>query len=328
MDRTRKSLANGLALAAAVCLAAAACGRGADQSPRPRGADRALSQLDGRPVLQVEGAEFSNADLRSYLRSSGAEDIDSLPDESLSRLFDRFVDERILLEAARRRNITLDEDEKRAYLARMAADAVPGEGEGAARSVAPPEGLEDRLLVEKYTTLVIRDVQVEPAEIGEYYETRKKDFLLPERVRVSQILVDTEDKAVSVLRRLERTGEREFRKIAREESVGPEAARDGVMGVFKPGDLPADMERVIFSLSEGRTSQIVESAYGYHIFRLDQKFPPALRSLEEAAPAIRSRLLSQKIMAAVAAHLEALKDTLSWRTFPENLFFRYHRTNG
>jgi peptidyl-prolyl cis-trans isomerase C len=328
MDRTRRSFANSLVVAVVICLTVAACSRGAEQSPAPRGADQAPAQLDRGPVLQVEGAEFSNADLRSYLRSSGAEDIENLPDESLSRLFDRFVDERILLEAARRRNITLDEDEKRAHLARMAADAVPGEGEGAARTVAPPEGLEERLLVEKYTYLVIRDVQVEPAEIEEYYEAHKKDFLLPERIRVSQILVDTEDKAVSVLRRLERTGEREFRKIAREESAGPEAARDGVMGVFKPGDLPADMERVIFSLSEGRTSQIVESAYGYHIFRLDKKFPPALRSLEEAVPAIRSRLLSQKIMAAVAAHLEGLKDTLSWQTFPENLFFRYQRTNG
>ncbi len=328
MDRARRIIANGLVVAAAVCLAAAACGRGADQSPAPRGADRAPAQLDRGPVLQIEGAEFSNADLRSYLRSSGAEDIDNLPDESLSRLFDQFVDERILLEAARRRNITIDEDEKRAYLARLAADAVPGEGGGEARHATPPEGLEDRLLLEKYTYLVIRDVQVEPAEIGDYYETHKKEFLLPERVRVSQILVDTEDKAVFVLRRLERTGEREFRKIAREESAGPEAARDGVMGVFKPGDLPTDMERVIFSLSEGRTSQIVESAYGFHIFRLDKKFPPSLRSLEEAAPAIRSRLLSQKIMAAVAAHLEGLKDTLSWQTFPENLFFGYQRTNG
>lgn len=328
MDRTRRSLAQGLALAAAIWLAGAACGRGSDHGAAPRGADPAPGQLDRGPILQVEGAEFSNADLRSYLRSSGADDIENLPVESLSRLFDRFVDERILLEAARRRNITLDEDEKRAYLARMAADAVPGEGVAVDRIVAPPEGLEERLLVEKYTYLIIRDVQVEPAEIGEYYESHKKDFLLPERIRVSQILVDTEDKAVSVLRRLERTGEREFRKIAREESAGPEASRDGVMGIFKPGDLPADMERVIFSLSEGRTSQIVESAYGYHIFRLDQRFPPALRSLEEAAPAIRSRLLSQKIMAAVAAHLEGLKDTLSWQAFPESLFFRYQGTNG
>ena len=275
----------------------------------------------------IEGSEFSNADFRAYLRSAGGEDADNLPDESLSRLFDRFVDERILLEAARQRNILLSEDEKREYLARMATEPAAGEG-GAALSAASLDGLYERLLVEKYTYQLIRDVQVGPAEIQEYYEQNKKEFLLPERIQVSQILLDTEAKAVSVLRKLERTGEKEFRRIAGEESVGPEASRGGVMGVFKPGDLPADMERVIFSLSEGRTSQVVESAYGYHIFRLDKKLPPALRSLDDAAASIRSRLLAQKIMAAVADHLEGLKDTLSWQAIPENLFFGYLRLNG
>lgn len=310
-----------------LCVSIAACGRSADEGPGPRDGETALGLLDRGPILKVEGLEFTNSDFRAYLEAAGGEDAASLPDESLSRLFDRFVDERILLEAARQRNISLSEDEKREYLARLATDSVTGEG-GGARRAAPADGLYERLLVEKYTYRIIRDVQVEPAEIQEYYERNKKDFLLTERVQVSQILVDTEEKAVSVLRRLERTGEAEFRKIAREESAGPEASRNGVMGVFKPGDLPTDMERVLFSLSEGRTSQIVESAYGYHIFRLDNKFAPALRSVSEAAPAIRSRILSQKIMEAVSWHLEGLKDTLTWEALPENLFFSYQRSNG
>lgn len=327
MDAAPRLPPKALAALAAVCLLAAGCGPGADRGSGSKRTGAAEAQLDRGPILVVEGLEFSNSDFLAYLRSSGEEDPEGLPGESLSRLFDRFVDERIFLEAARQRNISLSEDEKREYLARLAADYIPGEGPGA-RPTPPPDGLYDRLLVEKYTYQVIRGVQVEAAEIQEYYERNKKEFLLPERVQVSQILVDTEEKAVSVLRRLERAGEAEFRKIAREESAGPESSRDGVMGVFKPGDLPADMERVIFSLSEGRTSQVVESAYGYHIFRLDRKLAPALRPLSEAAPAIRSRLLAGKIMEAVALHLEGLKETLKWQALPENLFFGYQRLNG
>jgi parvulin-like peptidyl-prolyl isomerase len=323
----RKSLPLALIAAAALCLAAAACGRGGDESSEARDAQAPARRLDKGPVLVVEGVEFSNSDFRAYLGSAGVEADANLPDESLSRLFDRFVDERILLQAARERNISLSEDEKREYLARLATESVTAEGNGAPPPAAP-DGLFESLLVEKYTFQIIRDVQVEPAEIEEYYERNKKEFLLPERIRVSQILVDTEEKAVSVLRRLERTGEAEFRKIAREESAGPEASRDGVMGVFTAGDLPTDMERVIFSLNEGRTSQIVESAYGYHIFRLDKKSPPALRSAAEAAPAIRSRILAGKIKEAVALHLEGLKDTLTWRAHTDNLFFSYSRSNG
>ncbi len=313
-------------VAALAVLSAGACGRGEDgRGAVSRVAGLVQSKLRGRPVLRVEETQYFNEDLRAYLEAAGADAV-GLPSESLSRLFDRFVDEAILLEAARRRGITLTEDEKREYLARLAVAARPEGGSDPAKSV-PAEGAYDRLLVEKYTFLVVRGVRVDEAEIHGYYEQNKRDFLHQGRVQVSQILVDTEEKAVSVLQRLARTGEPEFRKIAREESLGPESARDGVMGVFQQGDLPADMERAIFSLDEGRTSQVVESSYGYHIFRLDRKEPPALRTEAEAAAGIHQRILAQKIQEALAAHLGGLKDTLSWEALPQNLFFTYQRSD-
>jgi parvulin-like peptidyl-prolyl isomerase len=306
-------------------LAAFACGRDQGNGPVARVADLVQSKLKGRPVLRVEKSEFTNSDFRAYVEANGA-DAKGLPAESLSRLFDRFVDERILLEAARQRGISVTEDEKRESLAKLAAEIVPG-GQAQDPAQAPPEGAFDRLLVEKYTFLVVRDVRVDPSEILSYYETHKKDFLQQGRVQVSQILVDTEEKAVSVLRRLETGGETEFRKIAAEESIGPEAAKRGVMGVFQQGDLPADMEKVIFALDEGRTSQVVESSYGFHIFRLDKKFAPALQSAAEAAPGIKQLITAQKMKEALASHLAGLKDTLSWESRPENLFFSYQRSD-
>jgi len=308
-----------------VVLLGAACGHDGQEGRGPvsRVAGLVQGKLKGRPVLRVEKAEFVNADFRAYLEATGG-GAKGLPAESLSRLFDRFVDEKLLLEAAHARGISLSEDEKKEYVARLAIEAVPAGGSGSAEAAAP-EGAFDRLLVEKYTFLVVRDSRVEDGEILAYYEQNKKDFLRQGRVQVSQILVDSEEKAVSVLRRLERTGEAEFRTIAREESQGPEAARGGVMGVFQPGDLPADMEKVIFALDEGRTSQVVESSYGFHVFRLDRKFPPALQTETEAAPEIGKRILAQKMKDALAVHLAGLKDTLSWQAFPENLFFTYQR---
>jgi peptidyl-prolyl cis-trans isomerase C len=304
-------------------LLAAACGREEGRGPVSRVASLVQGKLRGRPVLRVEKSEFVNADFRAYLEATGA-DAKGLPAESLSRLFDRFVDEKILLEAARERGIVLSEDEKKEALARFAVDAVAASEPGRA-ATAPPEATFDRLLIEKYTFLVVRDIQVDAGEVLAYYEQHKKDFLLQERVQVSQILVDTEEKAVSVLRRLERTAEPEFRAIALEESRGPESSKKGVMGIFQPGDLPVDMERVIFALDEGRTSQVVESAYGFHIFRLDRKFPPALQTENEAAPEIQKRIMAQKMKDVLAAHLGGLKDTLSWQVLPENLFFNYQR---
>ncbi len=313
-----------LALAGLALLAVAACGRPDDgRGPVSRVAGLVQGRSGGRPVLEVGSRELTNADLRVYLEATGA-DAKGLPPESLSRLYDRFVDETILLEAARERGIALEEDEKKEYLARLAVESIGATGAGRA-GAAPPEGAFDRLLVEKYIFLVVRGVRVDEAEVHDYYERNKKDFLRQGRVRVSQILVDSEEKAVSVLRRLERTGEKEFRRIAAEESAGPEAGRGGVMGVFQQGDLPADMEKVIFALDEGRTSQVVESAYGFHVFRLDRKHPPALQEESEAAAEIHKRIMAQKMKDALSLHLGGLKEALSWRTFPENLFFAYQR---
>jgi hypothetical protein len=321
--RRRPPAALPAALPALGLLLVCACGRDDGRDPVSRVAGLVQGKSRGRPVLRVEKTEYVNADFRGYLQTTGA-DAEGLPAESLSRLFDRFVDEMILLEAARQRGTSLSEEEKKAYLAKLAVEAI-SEGEPGPGEPAPPPGAFDRLLIEKYTFLVVRDVQVGDGEVLEYYEQHKKDFLRQGQVQVSQILVDTEEKAVSVLRRLERTGEPEFREIAREESMGPEAPKGGVMGVFQTGDLPADMERVIFALDEGRTSQVVESSYGFHVFRLDRKFPPALQTEAEAAPEIGRRILAQKMKDALAAHLDGLKDTLGWRVFTENLFFAYQR---
>lgn len=312
-----------LALACLALLAVAACGPDDGRGPVSRVAGLVQGRSGGRPVLEIGSRELTNADLRVYLEATGA-DAKGLPPESLSRLYDRFVDEMILLEAARERGIALEEDEKKEYLARLAVESIGAAGAGRA-ATAPPQGAFDRLLVEKYIFLVVRDVRVDEAEVHDYYERNKKDFLRQGRVRVSQILVDTEEKAVSVLRRLERTGEEEFRRIAAEESAGPEAGRGGVMGVFQQGDLPADMEKVIFALDEGRTSQVVESAYGFHVFRLDRKHPPALQEESEAAAEIHKRIMAQKMKDALSLHLGGLKEALSWRAFPENLFFAYQR---
>ena len=322
-ERTVARAALGAAALAGLMLFAAACQRDEGKGPVSRVAGLVQGKPRGRPVLRVESRDVYNADFRAYLEATGAAD-KGLPPESLSRLFDRFTDEMILLEAARERAISLTEDEKREYLAKLAVDAIGAAGDGRAEPV-PTEGAFDRLLVEKYIFLVVRDARVEEAEIHDYYEGHKKDFLVQGRIQVSQILVDTEEKAVSVLRRLDRAGEPEFRKIALEESIGPEAPKSGVMGVFQQGDLPADMEKVIFSLDEGRTSQVVESAYGFHIFRLDRKYPPALRDESEAAAEIQKRILAQKMKDALALHLAGLKDTLSWQAIPENLFFAYQR---
>lgn len=273
-----------------------------------------------RIVLEVEGTAYRNSDLDRYVRDNAGKG--ELSAASLSRLFDRFVEEELFLAAARGQGVTLTPGEKKAYLEKLAAEAPPGES--GSMSEGNPH-LFDRPLIEKYSGRFLSGLDVRDEEVHAYYAEHRKDFLAPERVRVSQILLDTETLAVDVLRRLENASEEQFRKAAREESIGPEAFKGGAMGVFKAGDLPFEMEKVVFSLEEGRLSPIVESSYGYHIFRMDRKLPPQLIPEAEAAPAIRLKVLDGKVKDAVAARLAELKKTLVWSTNSDGLPFAYQR---
>ena len=72
-------------------------------------------------------------------------------------------------------------------------------------------------------------------------------------------------------------------------------------------------------------SQVVESAYGYHIFRLDHKYEPELVSEEQVIPEIRMKIMNQKIKQALSEHLNALKEQITWSSYPSNLSFQYQR---
>jgi parvulin-like peptidyl-prolyl isomerase len=273
-----------------------------------------------RTILEVEGTVYRNSDLDLYVRDNAGKG--ELSPASLSRLYDRFVEEKLLLAAARGQGVTLTSEERKAYRTKLSGEIPPREpGQG----VPDDELMFDRPLIEKYSYRFLGVLGVRDDEVHAFYEEHKRDFLVPERVRVSQILLETENKAVEVLGRLGDASEEEFRRIARQESAGPEAFKGGAMGVFKAGDLPYEMEKVVFSLGEGRLSPVVESSYGYHIFRVDRKLPPQLLPEAEAAPSIRLKILDGKVKDAQAAHLEELKGTLSWSSHPDGLSFVYQR---
>ncbi len=281
-------------------------------------------QKRGRVVLDVEGTAFTTADFDSYVGATMGGKNDRLEAPALSRLFDSFVDEKIFLKRAQNKGLTLTDAEINGYLAKLRS-AMEADNNPQAPPAVPDETLFDRLLVEKYLAEIAKNITADAKEIAADYNAHEADYLQPEKVQVSQILLPTEGQASAVRERLINTGEDEFRRAARLESAGPESIKGGVMGIFSAGQLPQELEKVIFPLKEGEVSRVVVSTYGYHIFRVDKKFDSRLESLEEATPAIRAKLLDQKSKQAVAAHLEDLKTSMDWKASPENLPFPYQR---
>lgn len=284
-----------------------------------------LKNLEKTPVLEVEEYRYTLGDFMKYIRQLNPGEA-TLPPEALTELFNQFVEDKLILYSARKQKFELTEEEKQAFMRRMTRD-YPAE-ESTTKTGNEGMDLQETLLVEKYKRERVKDVVITDDEVREYYQAHKKDFLVPERVRVSQILVKSSDLAVKLQEKLKGATEEEFRQAAKEYSEAPDAYKGGVMGVFKPGDLPYDMEKVIFALEEGKVSRVFESPYGYHIFRLDRKYPPALMEIDEAAPRIRNILREKKVKDIIEKEVEDLKETYHWRIYEENLPFKLERKNN
>ena len=179
--------------------------------------------------------------------------------------------------------------------------------------------------MEKYTYDLVKHIEVEKEEVQEYYAENKREFLLPERVTVSQILLPNEEKAVEIMERLKDNDPEKFRRLAKSQSIGVEASRGGEMGTFTLGQLPDEMEKAIFALKEGEVSPVLESSYGFHIFRLDSRYEPELMSPDEASSSIKLKILSQKVKNRISQHIKNLKSSLEWEFYKQNLYFPYQR---
>jgi len=275
-------------------------------------------------ILKINESFYFNSDFEEYLMLTSGDDTDRLSSVSLSRLADNFFEEKILLEAARNQGITLSVSEQKEYLAKRSG-RIRGQNEEPQPANAESGYFGERMLIEKYIFQLVSEEDVGGEEISSYYEEHKRDFWRPARVKVSQILLKTEGRAVEAMEQVKDGTEDRFREVAREISEGMESDRGGDMGVYELGQLPGELEQVIFSLRKGELSPVVESPYGYHIFRLDERYDPELVSEEQAVEEIRILLLNTKIQERISKHIEELKLDMEWRFYTENLSFPYQR---
>jgi parvulin-like peptidyl-prolyl isomerase len=304
-----------MAAVISIAFLSSACGS-KKQSGGTEASGRVTSGDKSRVVLQVGPESYSLGDFSRYVKETvgGGEPVLNII--SLSNLFDRFIEEKLILRAAADKEIAISPEEKQAYLEEMES-GVWSEEEKAALLAADSGPLVDGLKIEKYIRGITRDITVGDDEIRNYYDSHPGEFTLPERVQVSQILLPTELRAVEAWEWARFSDEAGFRALARSESIGPEASEGGVMGLFQEGQLPTEMEGAVFAMSDGEISPIVESSYGFHIFRLDKKYEPEQISFEDAAPGIRRKILDLKVGAVRTRHLGELKE--------RNLSFPYQR---
>ena len=98
-------------------------------------------------------------------------------------------------------------------------------------------------------------------------ETYMKQYQYKE-IKVSHILLDTKEDAVIIKERLN-NGE-VFEELAQERSLCPSKTVGGSLGwISKDNKMDKEFVKTAFSMQKGHVSDPVQSAYGWHIIRLD-----------------------------------------------------------
>ncbi|MDD5634622.1 MAG: peptidyl-prolyl cis-trans isomerase [Candidatus Omnitrophica bacterium] len=129
-------------------------------------------------------------------------------------------------------------------------------------------------------------------EVKEYYEKNQAEYMTPEIMRVSHILVFSRDAAEKILQEL-RSG-RDFEEVARARSLDPTAQRGGDIGYFPKGQLMPEFEAACSALEIGQMSGAVKTKLGYHIIKLTDRKAPQPRSLEQVEKYIKAKLRTLK----------------------------------
>ncbi len=162
------------------------------------------------------------------------------------------------------------------------------------------EELKQTLLARKVFKKISGGIQPPaPTEIQKYYDSNKELYRRKERIYLRQIILDELSKAQSVRDELKK---KDFVELAKKYSVAPEAKAGGLVGWVEKGSV--DIFDKAFTLPIGGMSQVLESSYGFHIFKVERKAGPGFATLDEVRDEIVQTLMGQKEQAEFAGWLD------------------------
>jgi parvulin-like peptidyl-prolyl isomerase len=176
------------------------------------------------------------------------------------------------------------------------------------------------------------NVSTSDAEARDYYTNHPSDFEAPEMVHVQHILLLTMDpatrqplpadqvqakrKQIDDLLKRARGGE-DFTKLATQYSEDPGSKdKGGELAPFPRGQMVPEFEAAAFSLPTNQISDVITTAYGFHIIKVLGKTPAKKEGLDAVVDEtshttvmdnLKEALSRQKLAKLAPAYIEKLK---------------------
>jgi len=132
---------------------------------------------------------------------------------------------------------------------------------------------------------------VSDADAKQIYDEKISKMKPEQEVHARHILVETKEEAEEVIKRL-KNGE-DFATVADEKSKDTNA-KGGDLGFFTRGQMLKPFEDAAFALEPGQISEPVQTQFGWHVIKVEEKRDQPLPSYAEVKEAIMAQLIQQK----------------------------------
>ncbi|MDP3717063.1 MAG: peptidyl-prolyl cis-trans isomerase [Acidobacteriota bacterium] len=176
----------------------------------------------------------------------------------------------------------------------------------------------------KYAQVNVEQVRsaivVPDAEIAAFYQQNLTQYQTPAQVRASHILFKLEGKdekavqaqAEEVLKKA-KAPNADFAALAKQYSEDDtNNMNGGDLDYFGRGRMVAEFEQAAFGMTAGETSDLVKTAFGFHIIKVVDNQPESTRALADVRAELEDQLKWQKAQAeaeSIAKSLEATTKT-------------------
>jgi len=271
-----------IALFAAVVLSAAA---------RPAGAelvDAVAATVDREVVLYSELMSEIGPELEGLRRSATSrEEYNRAADELMREAINQSIDARLLVREARKfPELAVSEKDVDETIEGMRASAgltpeefiqAIGGSMSEFRERQRARMLAMRVAYARVTSFE-KEIVISEEQIADYYNEHRDEFEKPTRVYVRQIFlrVQNDEERAQAHAKLELLREEvaagtAFSDLAKLHSQGPEAAEGGAIGWQQQGDLVEPLNSTAFALAAGEMSGLVDSQFGVHLLKVDER---------------------------------------------------------
>jgi peptidyl-prolyl cis-trans isomerase C len=296
------------------------------QPAKPKGEplDIKVAEVNGEAILMSDLTRQLRIMVGSNTKLSKADYLKA-KDEALESL----INQELLYQEGKKEGLESKDADVEAEIAKVKQNFPTQE---AFDQVLKAQGLtEPKFIVMVKRVMTMRDtikVKVQPLakpvtdkETQDYYEANKSKFTEPEQVKARHILIkspqnaseqektDAKNKIDSILKEVRDGGD--FAELAKKDSECPSAPQGGDLGFFSRGQMVKPFEDVAFALQPGQVSDVVETEFGYHIIRVDEKKPGKQLKLEEVQDRIKEVLTNEEIDKALAEWLKPIKENSS-----------------